>query len=124
MSCVTRDLNIKCYKYFLVKNNELHALGYFVKRFSYLVDDVQKKEIKAIFWITFQKEINNPKISQKILCGFFKGFMYYCEIYHLRKENVEDNKIIKTLYTQIKNLAIFREEKEKTRTIKIANRGE
>lgn len=73
----------------------------------------------------FQKEITNPQtISQKILYGFFRGFMYYCEIYHLKKENDEDNKIVQKLYTQIKSLAILSQEKEKTKTIKVANRGE
>lgn len=107
---------------FSVKSKELCALGYFVKKFSYLIEEALQKEIKAVFWMTFQKEILNPSTSsQKIISGFFKGFMYYCEIYKLRKENDDDNKIIQKIYIQIKNLAII--SKEKARTVKIGNRG-
>lgn len=59
-----------------------------------------------------------PKISQSVLCGFFTGFMHFCEIYNLQKENEEDYKIIKMLYSKIKILGVLSNDK-----IKIANRG-
>lgn len=61
---------------------------------------------------------NTQKSSASLVCGFFTGFMHYCKIYNLRKENDEDNKIIQKLYPQIKSLAVLKEK------IKTANRGE
>lgn len=105
---------------FSVKNKELCALGYFVKKYSYLIDDVLRKEIKSTFWRTFQLEaMNTKKQSQNILCGFFTGFMHYCEIYKLQKENSEDNKLIKQLYPLLTKLAVLTNDR-----IKTANRGE
>lgn len=94
-------------------------LGCFVKKFFYFIDESTRKEIKNLFWRTFQMELANPiKTSQYILCGFFTGFMHFCEIHNLQRENEEDNKIIQKMYLKIKNLAILPKEK-----IKIANRG-
>lgn len=104
---------------FLVKGKELLALGFFVKKFSYLIDESTMKEIKALFWRTFQMEGVKPKISQPVLCGFFTGFMHFCEIYNLQRETEEDYKIIQKLYGKIKELAILSTER-----IKVANRGE
>lgn len=64
-------------------------------------------------------ELTSKKVSQNILCGFFTGFMHFCEVVNLRKEKNEDKKVIQKLYSKIKSLAILPNEK-----YKFANRGE
>lgn len=107
------------YVTFSVRNKELCALGYFVKKFCYLIDEKLKKEVHCIFWKTFEMEIvHSRKLSQHLLCGFFMGFMYFCETFNLKKDNNEDFKLIQKLYVQIKSFAILPKEK-----VKIGNRG-
>ncbi|KAJ8958549.1 hypothetical protein NQ314_006388 [Rhamnusium bicolor] len=98
-----------------VKHKELVVLGFFVKRYQYLVSN--PKESQQLFIRSLEPEILKPKKSQNIICGFFLGFSYYCESFPLNLDNTDDKKLIERLYKFIKVLVVPSDK------IKIGNRA-
>lgn len=93
------------------------VLGAYIKKYSYLIEDSSKKKLESIFLRIFQKEVTKRQYSQTVLCGFFTGFLHFCESFPLKFN--EDKLTINLLYKWIKELATI----SKTDKIKMGNRG-
>ncbi|KAG5877905.1 hypothetical protein JTB14_011621 [Gonioctena quinquepunctata] len=102
-----------------VKNKEMTVLGYFAKKYPYLISD--PKKVQQTFWRNFETLVAKPnrKVSQNVLEGFFLGFMYFLEAFPLKPEISENKKIADKLYKSLKGLVTV----SKTERIKSGNRA-
>ncbi|KAJ8973605.1 hypothetical protein NQ317_010042 [Molorchus minor] len=86
---------------------------YLSQKYNYYVSN--SKEIQLLFVRHFESELVKSKKSQYVVCGFFTGFSYYCEIYPL--DDKTDKVLIQRLYELLKILVV---PKDRTR---IGNRA-
>ncbi|KAJ8918257.1 hypothetical protein NQ315_014127 [Exocentrus adspersus] len=87
-----------------VKHKELIALGYFAKRYQYLISN--PRDLRLLFVRNLDTEFFKPKKSQNIICGFFIGFSYFCESFPLDITKSEDKTLVEKLYRLIHSLVI------------------
>lgn len=91
------------------------ALGYFAKRYQYLIS--KPKDLQLLLVRNLDPELFKPKKSQHIICGFFTGFSYFCESFPLDLTKNDDKKLIEKLYKLMNTLVL------PTDKMKIGNRG-